>query len=105
MAIVMKGIQRILFMIKLGQWPARTNPTAHDLMMKNYLLRIIYIPGPPIRYRIRSDLVGSNNPTKSGRFPVGFRDSESLTEPTVGSLKFPMISDRQNPIFISAVGF
>jgi hypothetical protein len=27
------------------------------------------IPGPPIRYRIRSDLVGSNHPTKSGRFP------------------------------------
>jgi hypothetical protein len=38
------------------------------------------------------DLVGSNQPTESGWFPG------------VGPLKFPMISDRQNLIFIPAVG-
>jgi hypothetical protein len=38
----MKGIQRILFMVKSDQWRTRTNPTEDDLTMKNYLLRIIY---------------------------------------------------------------
>jgi hypothetical protein len=30
---------------------------------------LLIYPGPSIRYRIRSDLLGSNQPTEFGRFP------------------------------------
>jgi hypothetical protein len=35
-------MQRLLYMIKVQQWSIRTNPTANDLAIKQYLLSIMY---------------------------------------------------------------
>ncbi len=42
MTIATKTIQRLLYMIKVHQWPIRTNPTPNDLANKQYLLSILY---------------------------------------------------------------
>jgi hypothetical protein len=43
MAIIIKGLQEIIILIKFQKWPnTRTNPTPGDLIIKNYFLKIIY---------------------------------------------------------------
>jgi hypothetical protein len=42
MAIAIKAKQRLLYMIKVQRWSIRTNPTANDLVIKYYLLSIMY---------------------------------------------------------------
>jgi hypothetical protein len=43
MAIAIKAMQRLLYMIKVQQWSIRTNPTANDLAIKQYLLSVMYM--------------------------------------------------------------
>jgi hypothetical protein len=42
MAITIKTMQRLLYMVKVHQWPIRTNLTPNDLANKQYLLSILY---------------------------------------------------------------
>jgi hypothetical protein len=47
-------------------------------------------PGPPIRYWIRSDLVGSNQPTKFGRILIISNDIQASEFDIYSGCRIPM---------------